>query len=143
ARAGTDATVRLWEMAEFKNVWTSPTGGEGHTLGLESVVCNPRRAELASAGWDGTVKVWDTGGKLLRTMAGNHGPLCGLAYSHDGRHLAAGGQAGRVTMWDTATGEEGQSLTATFGWVFALAYSHRDQRPAVTGVHRRPPRWHP
>jgi eukaryotic-like serine/threonine-protein kinase len=32
------------------------------------------------------------------------GPLFVLAYSHDGRYLAAAGEGGAVTLWDTATG---------------------------------------
>jgi len=55
---------------------------------------------LATASRDGAVKLWHAGtGKLIGSLTGHSGMVRSLAYSSHGSWLAAGDDAGCVTVW--------------------------------------------
>jgi WD40 repeat protein len=58
---------------------------------------------VASAGGDGTIRVWDTvtGGSIV--LSGHEGPVRALAVTGDGG-LVSGGADGTVRMWDPGRG---------------------------------------
>ncbi len=86
-----------------------------------------RTAVFASAGVDGTVKIWEADtGHLLRTLTGDEetaAGFTGLAISPDGTRLAAGGMDGTITIWDSSTGNVIMTLNGHARMVTGLSFS--------------------
>ena len=92
-------------------VWRVVTGGssiaarEGHVGDVTCVRYVPGGNELATAGEDGTVRLWDLASDAVRVIdAGGQRPVRGVAVSSSGSVLASGGDDGVVRLWDVATG---------------------------------------
>ena len=73
---------------------------------------------------DGVIQRWDLAwGQLLAPMHIEHDELRCLAFSPDGRTLAAAGKSGSVHLWDPVSGQELLSLEGRPCQVNALAFS--------------------
>src|SRR5262249_12846098 len=84
-------------------------------------------ARLASAGWDGSVRLWDAEGgrELLRLPAGKNLTPRNLVFSPDGRWLALDGFEG-MWLWDGRAGREALTLSSNPISVTSVAYSPDD-----------------
>jgi WD40 repeat protein len=142
---GSDGTIRVWEA--------SPGPG-GRTFGgdvekLRSVVFSPdgKRVAACSSRWDDSVKnyvasqvkVWDlqTGQDLL-SLKEDTGRVLRVAYSPDGKRLAAGYGtwdndkgtyvAGEVKVWDAQTGRKVVTFKEHTAAVVSIAFSPDGKR---------------
>src|SRR5262249_11740334 len=61
------------------------------------------------------------------------GPLYTVAFSPDGRRLAAGDQEGVVRVWDAVTGKERRAIRAHVGLVDGLAFGPDGKSLVSTG----------
>lgn len=115
ATGGYDQVVRLWE----------PEGRESralprHFAHVDCVAFSPDGARLASSsGGDnagallGELRVWDTAsGRRLWGLKDDDYSIASVAYSPDGRLLAAAGNYGIVRILDAATGRKLRSVLA-------------------------------
>jgi WD40 repeat protein/serine/threonine protein kinase len=116
--ASYDGTVRIWDArslgseAENESITLTAQGGT-----VRSVAFSPDGQWLASVEGDGTVRLWEQkiwragAAKVpLRTLDGCNGVNTRVAFSHDSKLLACGGEPspvrGRTKVWDLLTGNE-------------------------------------
>jgi WD40 repeat protein/serine/threonine protein kinase len=126
-----DKVLKVWDAATGKQLLSIADGGW-------EVVFSPDGNRLASAASDKTVKVWNaqTGQQLL-TLKGHTNHVSGVAFSADGKRIAAGSaqwtetpKPGEVRVWDAQTGEELVTFKGHAGDIFSLAFSPDGKRLA-------------
>ncbi|MCX7313190.1 MAG: caspase family protein [Alphaproteobacteria bacterium] len=70
---------------------------------LHTVAISPNGDEIATAGDDGVIRIWDASSyKLVRMLKGHEGPVYSVEYARDGSRLASAGWDGTVKLWDPA-----------------------------------------
>jgi WD40 repeat protein len=97
----------------------------GHTDDVNSVAFNPKGKELATAGDDGSVRLWDpaTHRPLGSPLIGHTDRVNSVAFSPDGATLAAGGSDSNVLLWSVPRHRYLARLTGHKGQVFGVAFS--------------------
>ncbi|MEM7309066.1 MAG: WD40 repeat domain-containing protein [Planctomycetota bacterium] len=91
------AEVEIWSYPELEALHTLPR----HSGPVSSIAWSPDGERVLTGGYDRTARVWDAAtGEQLRELSANAGFVFGVAYGRD--LLAAGGQDGRVRVWDDA-----------------------------------------
>ena len=97
-----------------------------------AVAFSPDGTRLATAG--SSVGVWSTKtGRRLFDVGRGAGPFNDVAFSADGRRLAAGGGEGVATIWDATNGRRLESLESPVGGtgIYALAFDPEGKRIAA------------
>jgi WD40 repeat protein len=135
------ATARTSEAAPL--LWNARTGVTtrdfaGHRAGVVALALSPDGAWLATASEDETVRLWEvTTGREVRRLGGKVRALC-LAWSADGRFVAAGAdRPERVCLYDAATGSEVATRSTAAGEAPRAVAVTPDGRAIVTGTSRR------
>jgi RNA polymerase sigma factor (sigma-70 family) len=119
SEGGFDRTLCLWDVSSGRELRRFRID-EGY---FSRVAFSPDGKTLAS-GSPGGVRLWETATAMVRCEA--KGPAAGvlsLAFSPDGKVLAAAGCDHAVHLWDTATGERLGTLQGHEAAVWSVAFA--------------------
>ncbi len=139
ASGSDDQSIILWELAQGKPRFVL----EGHRCSVWNLAFSPDGKLLASgigqpsserpSGWDFTIKLWDVNtGTLRRSLEGCSSNVFSMAFSPDGKYLAACHNFGidNVKLWDLTSGKLLGSPTRG-GHGASLVFSHDGKLLAV------------
>lgn len=118
-----DATAGMGSFSRFQRLATFHTLG-GHKDSVEALVFLDNGARLASAGVDGTIRIWDVErGKLLHTLTGHRRSVGAIAVSPDGKLLVSAGNEKELFLWNPATGKRIGKMAGHAQDVYAVQFS--------------------
>ncbi|MGB6430334.1 MAG: WD40 repeat domain-containing protein [Candidatus Acidiferrales bacterium] len=107
-------TIRLWDVTTGHFRAAVATGGR--IVAVDAASFSPDGRIYVTANdypSDGSIMVWDAAtGQYLSTLYAEAGVVIDVAFSADGRTLAAATSARAVTQWDAATWQEISSFVA-------------------------------
>jgi WD40 repeat protein len=103
-----------------------------HSSVIISVIYSPDGRHIASAGGDGTVKIWDSQNKKrLHTLFGHDGFVTSIAYSPDGSYIASGSFDGTIKIWNSYTAADYlKNLSDHTDRIWKIVYSPNGQQIA-------------
>jgi eukaryotic-like serine/threonine-protein kinase len=129
AVAGADRMIHIWDVATRKVIMRL----EGHQAEGINFTYNHAGDLLASTGWDGSLRLWDTrsGRQLFYTPTG----VVSLRFSRDDRFLAADAADSKLRIWEVAKPGAYQTLVGNpvTGRTIGCAISPNGQLLALTG----------
>jgi WD40 repeat protein/DNA-binding SARP family transcriptional activator len=132
ASGAADETIRLWDLAGETDAQVI----QAHTGGVIALDFSSR-GMLASAGYDGAIRIWDAATAKLRHTLQERAPLTlGVAWSPDGSTLVSGGYDCTIHLWDATTGASLGGLQGHTDIVPHVVYSHDGSLIASGGGDR-------
>jgi WD40 repeat protein len=149
AAATYGGVVRLWHVAQGKECISVPSGHRGPVL---AVGVSPDGKTVASIGQDASLRLWDlANGRETRILslpteeevpaliARYLGANC-VAFSPDGKTIAASWRLKNVRLWDMVTGKQRLNFLIPDGGVSSLAF-RPDGGKLITGSTGRVLLW--
>jgi WD40 repeat protein len=116
ASSSVDKTVKIWQIPAV----------DGSDLGgIYSIAVNPQNTQqFATAGWEGNIQLWqqnDRGDRVLIRNIPGETTISQIAYSPDGKLLAAANWNKTIELWDVATGTKLATLTGHQAGINSIA----------------------
>ncbi|MCE7947438.1 MAG: WD40 repeat domain-containing protein [Chloroflexi bacterium CFX4] len=118
------STIGIW-LYDATDVTAAPRFVGGHSEEVMQVAFSPDSTKLASVSLDRTVGLWDVeSGERLETFEGVRSGFYSVAYSPDGKTIAAGTvDQNTIRLWDVETGRAGGILQGHRNFPNTLSFS--------------------
>jgi WD40 repeat protein len=126
--------IQLWDIPSKRPVGTVPATNRTATC----LALAPGSHLLAVADTESTtISLWDVDSRiLLATLPGDRGGYVrGLAFSSDGKILAAGHRDNVVTFWDPSSRSKIGDFDVPVGFAHLLVFSPDNRTLAVAGIN--------
>jgi WD domain, G-beta repeat len=96
--------IRIWDLRRDVEILQGVPMRVNDSNGVHLLAFDRSGRQLASAGFDGTIRVWSatTGGQIGPALEPHEGEFTALAFSPSGTRLASGHSSGRVILWNIA-----------------------------------------
>ncbi len=98
----------------------------GHRADVYDVALSPGVQTLATAAFDGSVRLWNVAtGDVVATLTGHEGKVLSVAFNDDGRFLLSGGEDKTVRLWSVPV-EGAREIAANVSRIetFAISRDH-------------------
>ncbi|KAG0019776.1 hypothetical protein BGZ80_005277, partial [Entomortierella chlamydospora] len=128
-----DTTDRWYKLAMFV----------GHDNVILSLTFSPTGDRIASASWDGMVKLWGVQTYDCLDLSGHSKGVYAVAYSPKGDQIASGSADNTVRLWDVKTGNCIYTLKGHSDQVFCVAYSPTGDQVASGSFDNTVRLWNP
>ncbi len=104
-----------------------------HQGPVYDVCFSPSGQCLATAGDDGTIKLWNLLGQQLAGWKGHLGIVYDVCFSPNGQLLATAGRDGTARLWNLS-GQQIAQFDGHSGWVYSVSFSPDGQLLATAGA---------
>ncbi|TAI67704.1 c-type cytochrome [Bradyrhizobium sp. Leo170] len=100
ATAGADGRIAIWtaDRQDPDRVF------EGHTGPIVAIAVSPDVSTIASASWDGTVRLWSLSDGTSRVLEGHSQNVNGVAFTPNGRSVVSVGYDMTARIWRLTDG---------------------------------------
>lgn len=114
----------------LRNIATSSGSTIVSPVAIQAIAWNPDSQSIASAGDDGTIKVWALSGRdpLLQDWIAHNSAVTSLSWSPNGQYLASSNDSEGTRIWETSTWTLAHEFSAP-GWN-SLDWNHDSTRIA-------------
>ena len=102
AVAGANAGIALFDV-DKQEVFRQIQSHKGHKWGIFDIAFTPDSKTLATASWDGTVRLWNVFTGRVALALPHQGPVTSVAFSNDGRLMATCGADATARLWPAAS----------------------------------------
>ncbi|MTI21009.1 CHAT domain-containing protein [Fulvivirga sp. RKSG066] len=120
--AGLDKTLKLWEVDSK----TPVRDFIGHTDIIHDIAINPLNDEVASASWDGNIKIWNVATGLQKKRLKHSEQVYSAEYSHKSKYLAVGGSDRLLRLYKTNNWEADKVLSGHTGAITHVKFTPDD-----------------
>lgn len=128
------AEVRDPESGAVVTTLQDETGtSQAHASGVNGAEHSPDGRFIATAGQDGTARIWDAAtGREFASLSGHKGPVKRISWSPDGQRVVTASEDGTAAIWTAPAGRLIRPLSGHAGAVQAALFGPPDGRWVAT-----------